>query len=282
MSLKVIILDIDGTLVNSNGEMMPETKTTLIKAQEKGIKVILASGRPTSGIVDLGKELRMDEFNGLFVSYNGSKIIDFKTMETLFNQPLSVHEGKAVLEHMKQFDVFPMVDKGDHMHTNDAFGTIKFKGEDFGIVKYEARGNKCLLCEHHDLAEFLDYEVNKILVAGTPEYLQEHHEEMARPFKDTLSCMFTSVFYFEYTAKGIDKAAALDTVLAPMGYTVDEMIAFGDGMNDLSMLKYVGTGVAMENAVDEVKANAQFITASNDEEGIAKALYKYIPELMPK
>ena len=281
MGLRVIILDIDGTLVNSEKQMMPETKAALIKAQENGIKIILASGRPTQGLVDLGHELRMAEFNGLFVSYNGSKIVDFKTMETVFNQPLSVDEGKAVLEHMKQFDVMPMIDKGDHMHVNDAFGRIKYKGEDFDIVRHEGHGNKYLLCEQHDLAEFLDYEVNKILTAGEPDYLQANYKRMMEPFKETLSCMFTADFYFEFTAKGIDKAHALNTVLKPMGYTEDEMIAFGDGMNDLSMLKYVGTGVAMGNAVCEVKENADHVTASNDEEGIAKALYKYMPELKP-
>ena len=83
----------------------------------------------------------------------------------------------------------------------------------------------------------------------------------------------------EFTAKGIDKAKALDTVLIPMGYKKDEMIAFGDGHNDASMVKYAGTGVAMANAVQDLKDISQYITLSNDEDGIAEALYKYIPEL---
>lgn len=279
MDTKVIVLDIDGTLVDRNKKIMPETKAALIKAQKKGIKVILASGRPTLGMIDLGHELRMAEFNGLLVSYNGSKVVDFKTMATLFNQPLSVAEGKAVLEHMKQFDVMPMIDKGTHMYVNHAFGQINYQGQAFDIVRYEAHENKYLLCEQHDLADFLDYEVNKILTAGEPEYLQANYEAMQAPFKDRLSCMFTADFYFEYTAKGIDKAHALDTVLKPMGYVAKELMAFGDGMNDLSMLKYAGMGVAMGNAVGEVKENADDVTASHHEEGIAKALYKYLPEL---
>jgi Cof subfamily protein (haloacid dehalogenase superfamily) len=281
MSLKVIILDVDGTLFSSEKKMMPKTKAALIKAQEKGMRVILASGRPTSGLIDIGKELQMDKYHGLFVSYNGSKIIDCETMETLFNEPLSIEEGKAVLEHMKHFDVRPMIDKGNHMYVNNVYDTIKFNNEDFNIIEYEARGGNYLLCEQADLADFLDYEVNKILTAGEPDYLQKHHEAMMEPFKNSLNCVFTAAFYFEFTAKGIDKAKALDTVLKPIGYTEAEMIAFGDGMNDLSMLKYVGTGVAMGNAVDEVKEHAQYITDSNDEEGIANALYKYIPELKP-
>jgi len=94
--------------------------------------------------------------------------------------------------------------------------------------------------------------------------------------------MFTSPFYFEYTAKGIDKAKALDTVLKPMGYTKDDMIAFGDGHNDASMIKYVGTGVAMGNAVQALKDIADEITLSNDEDGIAVSLYNHMPELLEK
>lgn len=91
--------------------------------------------------------------------------------------------------------------------------------------------------------------------------------------------MFTGPFYFEFTAQGIDKAKALDAVLKPMGYKQEEMIAFGDGQNDASMVKYAGLGVAMANAVDELKEISQYITGSNDEDGIADALYKFIPEL---
>ncbi len=280
MSIKVIIMDVDGTLFNSDKKVSPETKRALIKAQELGIKVVLASGRPTSGLIALGKELQMDKHNGLFVSYNGSKVVDCQTMNTLFNEALSVEEGKAVLEHMKKFNVYPMIDKDEYIYVNNVFADyIHVNGESHNVIQHEARGGNFLLCEKEDLADFLDYRVNKILTAGEPDYLQEHYQAMMEPFKDTLSGMFTAPFYFEYTAKGIDKANALDTVLKPMGFTQDQMIAFGDGMNDISMVEYVGTGVAMENAVQELKDVSQYVTTSNDGEGIAKALHKYIPEI---
>ena len=87
--------------------------------------------------------------------------------------------------------------------------------------------------------------------------------------------MFTSDFFFEFTAKGIDKAKALQSVLLPMGYTPEQMIAFGDAQNDSTMLKFVGTGVAMGNASDEVKALADEVTLTNEEDGIAVALAKH-------
>ena len=91
--------------------------------------------------------------------------------------------------------------------------------------------------------------------------------------------MFTGDFYFEFTDQGIDKAKALDTVLTPMGYTRDEMIAFGDGHNDKSIVSFAGTGVAMANAVQALKDIADEITLSNEEDGIAESLYKHITEI---
>lgn len=275
--IKVIIMDVDGTLTNSKKVVTEKTKNALIKAQELGSILVLASGRPTSGLIDLAKELKMNEHNGLLVSFNGSKVINCETNKVLFNKTMSIEEGQSVLEHMKNFKVKPMIDKDDYMYVNDVFDNeVINNGEPFNIIEYEARGGKFKLCEQEDLAAFADYPLNKILTAGDPEYLEEHYKEMMEPFKDKLSCMFTAPFYFEFTAKGIDKAKALDSVLIPMGYKKEEMIAFGDGHNDASMVKYAGVGVAMENAVEDLKAIANEITLSNEEDGIAYTLSKYI------
>lgn len=173
-----------------------------------------------------------------------------------------------------------MIDKENYMFVNDVFDNeILVNGEPFNIIQYESRGGKFKLCEKDDLAAFADYPLNKILTAGDPDYLQENYKNMMEPFKDKLNCVFTAPFYFEFTAKGIDKAKALDTVLSPMGFKKEEMIAFGDGHNDASMVEYAGIGVAMENAVDDLKSIANEITLSNEEDGIAYTLSKYIKEI---
>ncbi|MBF2388291.1 Cof-type HAD-IIB family hydrolase [Listeria welshimeri] len=276
MTTQAIILDIDGTLLNDDKKISPETKKALITAQQNGVKLILASGRPTTGMHLYAEQLEMETYHGLLVSYNGAKVVDCQTKEELFNQTLTIAEGKAVLEHMKQFEVKVMIDKDDYMYVNNVYDCyITYKGEEINIIQYESRGGNFKLCEKEDLAAFLDYRINKILTAGDPDYMQKNYQAMMAPFKNTLNCVFTADFYFEFTAKNIDKAKALDTVLTPMGIHAENIIAFGDGHNDITMVKYAGTGIAMDNAVPELKAVANSITLSNNKDGIAHVLNNF-------
>lgn len=284
MAIRLILLDIDGTLTNSKKVITPETKAALLRVQQAGVKLALSSGRPQQGLVKLARELQMPEFGGYFVCYNGSRVVDCKTGEFLFNQPMTAQEAKAVLNHMKNFSVMPMIDRGEYMYVTDVFNhTIHPELEkypaDFNVMQYESRANGFLLCEKHDLEEFVDFPLNKILTYADPAYLNAHWQEMAAPFEESLSCMFTAPFYYEFTAKGVDKAKAIREGLLPLGFSREEMMAFGDAQNDASMLELAGIGVAMGNAVPQVKALADEVTDSNDEDGIAHSLYKHFPEL---
>lgn len=277
MNLKAIILDIDGTLYTSEKKISPRTLKALLKAQDQGIKLILASGRPARGMRDVAHELKMDENDGLLVSYNGAAVYDCQTDELLFNQAMSVEEVKAVLNHLENFDVKPMIAKDDTMYVNNVFDNhISYNGRDINIIEYESRGGKYLLCEKEHLGEFADFELNKILIAADPTYLKNNYEAIRKPFEGKLSSMFTAAFYYEFTANGIDKGNALHQVLTPMGIKQEDCIAFGDGQNDMSIIKFAGHGVAMDNAVDELKAAAQEVTASNDEDGIAIVIERYL------
>lgn len=282
--IKAILLDIDGTLTNSKKEITPETKKALLKAQEAGVRLVLSSGRPERGLYKLAEELDMFNHGGLFICFNGSRVLNCQTGEVLFNQPMSIEEGKAVLENIKKFKVGAICTKDEYMVVEDVFNHDINLGDEehpemFNIMKYESRMNNYILREVRDLVEFCDFEMNKILTYGDPAYLKAHAEEMAEPFKDTLNCMFTAKWYFEYTAKGVDKAKAIDSSLPKLGIKKDEMMAFGDAQNDISMIKYVGLGIAMGNATEETKAAADYITLDNEHDGIAKALYKFMPEV---
>lgn len=280
MAIKAILLDIDGTLTNSKKEITPETLTALKNAQDRGVRLVLASGRPAKGLSNYGDLLNMWMHHGLFVCYNGARVIDCESKEVLVDVTIKPELVTAVLEHMKKFDVIPIVTYGEYMVVEDVYHCMVKNGDqEFNVVQYESRMNNYRLMECEDLAKFTNFPVNKILTAGDSDYLQAHWQEMREPFKDTLSCMFTSNFYYEYTSLGIDKGAALREAMAKLGIKPEECIAFGDAENDIPMLEYAGIGVAMGNAQDGVKAIADEITLSNEEDGIAHSLYRHIEGL---
>jgi Cof subfamily protein (haloacid dehalogenase superfamily) len=269
---KAILLDIDGTLTNDQKVITPRTRDALLAAQDDGAVLVLASGRPSMGLTGFADVLRMKDHNGVFVCFNGAKSINYQTNEVYFQQTLSVDQGKRVLEHMHEFDVCPIYDRDAYMYLENAFFTIERDGSPWTIAEYEAHNNNYLLCEVANNAAFMDWELNKILVAGQPEYLQKVWKQMAAPFEGELSSMFTAPFYYEFTPLGVDKTRALSETFATLGIDRSEVIAFGDAQNDQSMIEWAGTGVAMGNAVDEVKAVADYVTLSNNDDGIAAAL----------
>lgn len=274
---KIIFLDVDGTLLNTDKKLTEKTKNALIKAQKLGHRVVIASGRPTSGLYDLAKELEMEKYNGLLISFNGAKVTECKTDKVLYNKTISINDCRTVLNHLKKFNVKPMIVKDNYLYVNNVFdNSITVDGRTFNVIEYESRACKFLLCEKEDLASFVDYPLNKILIAGEPKYLIANYKDIMEPFKDTLSCMFTASFFFEFTAKGIDKGNAIKEVILPLGYKKEDIISFGDGENDISMIEQSGIGIAMGNAVDKLKEKADYITLSNDEDGIALALDKYL------
>ncbi|MDY2725954.1 MAG: Cof-type HAD-IIB family hydrolase [Anaerostipes faecalis] len=280
MSIKVILMDVDGTLADSSKKITPETKTALLQAQDAGILLVLASGRTDNGLKYFADELNMKEHHGLLICNNGATVVDYQTGEILFSQALSVEEGKEVLEHLKKFDVCPVVARGEYMYVNNVFNnTIERNGKPWNVLEYESRGNNYKLCEIDDLAKWCDFEISKILTYANPSYLQENYEEMKAPFGDRINSMFTAPYYYEFTAKGVDKSKAIRKAIEISGFTADEMIAFGDAQNDKTMIEYAGIGVAMGNATDELKAAADYITDDMDHDGIAKTLYHFFPEI---
>lgn len=284
--IKTILLDIDGTLTNSKKEITPKTKEALLKAQEAGIRLAVVSARTENGLKRFGRALDFDKHHGILIACNGAYIKDMQTGEILLDKSMPSELVCFILEHLKKYDVIPLIAYGEYMYTNDVFsGMLHLKQTDdsikeFNVIQYESRSNEYILCEKKDLADyFKDKPIPKILVAGQPEILKEVAEDMAKPFKETTTNGFTAPFYYEFNPKGISKATAIEQVFTDLGIKQEEMMAFGDQMNDIPMLKYCKYGIAMGNAIEEAKSAAFDVTLDNDHDGIAEAIYKYIPEL---
>lgn len=252
--IKAIILDIDGTLTNSQKEITAETKEALLKAQKMGIRLAIASARSENGLRRFGRWLDFEHNNGIFICYNGGLIINSQTKQIYYEKAMPTELAKEILEHLKQFDCIPMINKDEYIYLNDAFnGMIQTPNGDMDIIQYETRSNEFLICEKADLEDFVDFEVPKIFVAASSDYMAENADKMGAPFKERARTGMTAPFYYEFNAKGVEKDVAIERAFYEMGISSDDMMAIGDAKNDVAMLKYVKYGIAMGNAIDELK-----------------------------
>lgn len=267
MKYKLIALDLDGTLKNSNNEVSEVTKNALMKAQKQGAKIVLASGRPTHGLRKECDLLELEKYEGFLLSFNGARVSDVKSENTIFEQTLSVEQAKQAYDRAKEFNLSCLTYDGSYIVTEDI---------DDQYVQYESSINGMNGKKIDSFKDYVKKPVNKVLLTGEPDYVGSILEDFKKPFGDELSIYRSAPFFVEIMAQGIDKAASLDRLVKHMGIKREEVIAFGDGYNDLSMIEYAGMGVSMANGVDEVKTKADFVTLSNDEDGIAYALEKFL------
>ena len=263
---RVIALDLDGTLTNHEKVVTPRTHKALIEAQENGAIVVLASGRPTYGIEPVADCLEMDRRGGFILSYNGGKIVDWKTREEIFAQHLPDEVIPVIHNYARE--------KGYALLGYNGNDIITEKADD-EYVREESRINKMPIKEVDNLLEYIERHPTKLLMTGHPDKTVVAEQELAQLLSDRMDVFRSAPFFIELVPKHIDKAKSLHRLLEHIGLEAADMIAFGDGYNDLSMLRFAGLGVAMENAAPEVKAEADHITLSNEEDGIAEALVKF-------
>lgn len=260
---KLIALDLDGTLTNSNKDILDETREELIKLAKKGVVIVLASGRPTAGVYKEAYELKLDEFGGYILSFNGAKISNFKTKEVIYSQTITAQTAHEMYDRAKYFGLSPLTYHGTEIITEDA-------GDHW--IQLESFTTKMSIKLVHDFKSEITFPVNKVLVTGEPKYIAEVLDEFKTPYEGRINIYRSDPYFIECVDKGIDKAASLTHLFDKLGIKREETIAFGDGYNDLSMIEYCGLGVAMENAIDEVKERADYITLSNNDNGVAHCL----------
>lgn len=266
MKYKLIVLDLDGTLTNAKKEITSRNRETLIQAQEKGIQVVLASGRPTYGIVPLANELRMNEFGGYILSYNGGEIINWET-------------GEMIYENVLPNEVVPVLYEGARSYglsilTYDGAEIITENSKD-PYVQKEAFLNKMAVRETNDFLTDITLPVAKCLIVGDADKLIPLESELSLRLQGKINVFRSEPYFLELVPQGIDKALSLAVLLKETGIEREEVIAIGDGYNDLSMIKFAGLGIAMGNAQEPVKKAADYITLTNEEDGVAEAIRKF-------
>ena len=267
MAYEILVLDIDGTLTNSRKEISDKTLASIRKIQERGHKVVLASGRPTPGVLPLADKLKLSEYDGYILSFNGAKIINCKTNETIYQKVLpgdiisQLHA--AALEN----------DVGIISYESNCIITDS-KIDEF--METEARINGISIKKVDNFPSYINFDVNKCLMTGPGNKLEKVEIIMKEKFGRRISVYRSEPFFLELMPLNIDKAYSLGKLLEYLGLSKEQMISCGDGFNDLSMIQYAGMGVAMANAQDVVKKAADYITLSNDEDGIAHVIKEFM------
>lgn len=267
MNYKMIALDLDGTLTNSEKIITPDTKEALFTYQQHGGRVVLASGRPTQGIVPLAKELELEKYGGYILAFNGSHIVNCETGEVLFNQTLTMEQTARLHDLAQQYGINILTYEGDRIYTEDAENEYA-KIEQF-IAKME-------MVQVPNIAEAITTPANKCLMTGEPALVKELEPKIKAAMGQEIEVYQSQDFFLELVPQNVDKAASLDSLLKQLHLRREDLIACGDGFNDLSMIQYAGLGVAMSNAHKDIRKAADFVTLSNDEDGVAHVLEKFV------
>ena len=263
---RAIALDLDGTLTNHDKVVTPRTRQALLQAESKGAIIILASGRPTYGIVPVAECLELEKRGGYILSYNGGNIVNAKTGEKLFSQFLPDAVIPILYKYAKE---------KNHALLGYAGNEIITEMPDDQYVKEESRINKMNIRKVDNLLDALEPHPTKLLMTGDPTDMLKAEEKLVEILGEKMDIFRSAPFFLELVPKGIDKAQSLLRLLSKINLTPADLMAFGDGYNDLSMLKLAGVGVAMANAAPEVRADADYVTLSNEEDGVAEALLHF-------
>lgn len=268
MNYQMLVLDLDGTLTNSRKELTEPTRQALIEIQEAGKKVVLASGRPINGVRPLAKKLQLEKYGGYMLSFNGGRITQCSTGKIIYNRLLPQEVIRPVYEIAKSFEGVDILSYDDTRILSGIQSNEYTEKESFI--------NKMEILPVEDFPSRLSFPVNKLLLAGEPSVLEKIIPVLQKKYHSLLNIYRSEPFFLEIMPQKIDKAYSLQKLLSSLGLTADSMICCGDGFNDISMIEYAGLGVAMENAQPIVKESADFITKSNDADGILHVINTFM------
>lgn len=268
MKYKLLVLDVDGTLLNDAKEITKRTLSALLKIQQMGVRVVLASGRPSYGLMKVAKTLELGNYGGFILSYNGCQIINAQNGEILFERRINP-EMLPYLEKKARKNGFALFTYHDNL--------ILTNNSDDEHVLDEAELNDLVVIEEEEFLTAIDFAPCKcMLVSDDEAALVALEEHWKKRLSGVLDVFRSEPFFLEVVPCSVDKANTLGALLEHLGVKREEVMAIGDGTCDVAMLQLAGMGVAMGQAPDSVKACADYITASNEEDGVAAAVEKMI------
>lgn len=265
--LKLVAVDLDGSLLTSKNNLTDFTKNTLIKASKIGHKVVIITGRDYYAANYIGDLLKFKKYGGLISSSNGSNVYSPKENKTIINHTIDYILAREIISYGKNLG-FDLIIYHD--------GKILAEKKDTYSLEFLANKNKMSVEIISDLEKYLNFPVNKILFTGRPDTIEKNKEKLAKQFENVMNPIHAMPQFLDLMPKGINKGKSILEIADYYKIDHKDTYAFGDEVNDIEMIKMAGVGVAMGNASDYVKKHSDFITKSNDDDGIAHFVNEYI------
>lgn len=266
--IKLLALDLDGTLFNSKKEVSQSNKEALRLARERGVQVVITTGRPLKAIEHLLYDLDMVSEQDYSITFNGG-LVQRNTGEILDKSQFTRAEIEAIYEVLEALalpmdvlsdgDVYSLASQGNHSLYHTANPMLAF----------------------HELASLADIPhdiiYNKVVVVIEQDFLDQQIDQLPSQLYQDFEVFKSRDIILEIMPKGVHKAVGLDLLTQHLDLRASDVMAMGDEANDLTMLAWAGLGIAMQNATDSVKKTANAVTKlTNEESGVAEAIHTYI------
>ncbi len=287
---KMVAVDLDGTLLNQYGMVTQNTKDVIKKVIQKGTDIVIASGRPVDSIKEIANEI---ESKNYFIAGNGALIYDIQKDEIIYNKFLSkekvleiigiceensisynVYTDQTILASSLKYNV--LYYQKENLKKEESKQTkISIVENLYEYVKNinENRFLKITICDESKIV--FNSIIRKLAQIKGIEVLDVSHMSR-KTIKQGTEDVIIEYYYTEISLENVDKWNAIEYLAQKINIKKDEIIAIGDNINDKKMIENAGLGIAMQKCAPEVKKVAKFITTSNNEEGVAKALEKFI------
>lgn len=264
--MKIFASDLDGTLLTSNGQFSKKTIFEINRLKEKQIPIVVASGRTDLELYDMLELLELPKETTYIISYNGAKASKLYEKTPLFSKTISAKDANEIIKLLTSYGFLLHVFSKDNIYFSEG---MSHRLSHPAIKRY-----------HVEDVNFETYEIKediyKILVYEDADKLEELKKKCHTSFLKKFSMINSHPHLLEFVSKDGTKGEALKYLTSLNHWNRDEIIAFGDEENDISMIEYAGTGVAMGNARENVKKAADLVTLSNDFDGLALVLEQLI------
>ena len=268
--IKLIAIDMDGTLLNEKKHIDKAEKEAIHEAIEAGIKIVLCTGRPLYGILPFYEELGISELDseGYVILNNGCSIHKTKDWKLIDQVNFTSDDIEYLYKFSESYDInFTLVNDTYYFNigrkpTDELIKDAGFVFSDITDISLEeAKSGK--------------HKIMKIMFLGDPEIMADFQEKNEDIIKSKYSGVLSQSYVYEVFPKDNNKGTGLKKLAEKLGIKQEEVMAIGDGNNDIEMFEYANYSVAMKNATELAKKAAKYETDSNENDGVAKAIRKY-------